>query len=100
MIPAFPWRELVRIVVITDKISQIRSYDQANVGLGITTKWLHYGLDDRGLIPGRGGDGTLSVHHRVQTGSVAHPDSYPMDTGGGHFPNGKADHSPPFSAEI
>jgi hypothetical protein len=39
-----------------------------------------------------------------QTGSEAHPASYPMGTGG-HFPGGKrpgreADHSPPTSAEV
>jgi hypothetical protein len=41
----------------------------------------------------------------VQTGSGAHPASYPMGTGG-PFPGGKArpgrdaDHSPPSSAEV
>jgi hypothetical protein len=41
----------------------------------------------------------------VQTGSGAHPASYPMGTGG-PFPGGKArpgrdaDHSHPFSAEV
>jgi hypothetical protein len=41
----------------------------------------------------------------VQTGSGAHPASYPMSTGG-PFPGGKvrsgrnADHSPPSSAEV
>jgi hypothetical protein len=41
----------------------------------------------------------------VQTGSGAHPASYPKDTGGS-FPGGKAwpgrvtDHSPPSSAEV
>jgi hypothetical protein len=41
----------------------------------------------------------------VQTGSGAHPASYPIDTGG-PFPGGKArpgrdaDHSPPSSAEV
>jgi hypothetical protein len=41
----------------------------------------------------------------VQTGSGAHPASYPMGTGGS-FPGGKgrpgrdADHSPPSSAEV
>jgi hypothetical protein len=41
----------------------------------------------------------------VQTGSGAHPASYPMGTGG-PFPGGKArpgrdaDHSPPASAEV
>jgi hypothetical protein len=41
----------------------------------------------------------------VQTGSEAHPASYPLGTGGS-FPGGKArpgrdaDHSPPSSAEV
>jgi hypothetical protein len=33
--------------------------------------------------------GNLSLHHRVQTGSGAHPASYPMGTGIS-FPGGKA----------
>jgi hypothetical protein len=37
------------------------------------------GLDDRGSIPYRD---FLSLHHRVQTGSGAHPASYPMGTWG------------------
>jgi hypothetical protein len=35
-----------------------------------------YGLDGRGSIPGRG----KSFLHSVQTGSEAHPASYPMGT--------------------
>jgi hypothetical protein len=49
-----------------------------------------YGLDDRM----RGvrfpvGAGNFSLHHRLQTGSGAHPASYPMGTGGS-FPGSKA----------
>jgi hypothetical protein len=33
--------------------------------------------------------GNFSLHHRVQTGSGAHPASYAMGTGGS-FPGGKA----------
>jgi hypothetical protein len=49
------------------------------------------------------GAGNSSLHHRVQTGSGAHPPSYPMGTMGS-FPGVKrpgreADHSPPSSAE-
>jgi len=33
--------------------------------------------------------GNFSLHHRVQTGSGAHPASYPMGTRGS-FPGGKA----------
>jgi hypothetical protein len=63
-----------------------------------------YGLDDRGSISDRGRIFSSSLC--VQTGSGAHPASYPMGTGG-PFPGGKArpnrgvkaDHSPPSSAE-
>jgi hypothetical protein len=47
-----------------------------------------YGLDSRGSIPGRGK--RFSLLHSVQTGSGAHPASYPMGTAG-DFPGGKAD---------
>jgi hypothetical protein len=36
----------------------------------------------------------------VQTGSEAHPASYPMGTGGKARPGRDADHSPPSSAEV
>jgi hypothetical protein len=50
------------------------------------------------------GAGNFSLPHRVQTGSAAHPTSYPMGTRGS-FPGGKAaggeaDHSPPSSVEV
>jgi hypothetical protein len=35
------------------------------------------------------GAGNFSLHHRVQTGSEAHPASYPVGTRG-YFPGGKA----------
>jgi hypothetical protein len=41
----------------------------------------------------------FSLNHRVRTGSGAHPALYPMSTGDA-FTEGKADHSPPFSAEV
>jgi hypothetical protein len=40
-----------------------------------------YGPDDRGCISDRGNDGIFSLPHHVQTGSGAHPASYPMGTG-------------------
>jgi hypothetical protein len=49
-----------------------------------------YGLDDRMievLFPVAGGN--FSLRHHVQTGSGAHPASYPMGTGSS-FPGGKA----------
>jgi hypothetical protein len=51
---------------------------------------LSYWLDDRGSrfrFPA--GAGNISLHHRVQNGSGAHPVSYPMGTRGS-FPGGKA----------
>jgi hypothetical protein len=33
--------------------------------------------------------GNISLHHRVQTGSGAHPTSFPIGTGGS-FPRGEA----------
>jgi hypothetical protein len=65
-----------------------------------------YGLDDRVIevrSPTRAED--FSSSPCVQTGSGAHPASYPMGTGG-PFPRGKArpgrdaDHSLPSSAEV
>jgi hypothetical protein len=55
-----------------------------------------------GSSPARGWN--FSLHHRVQTGSGAHPASYPMGTRGS-FPEEKrpgreADHSPLSSAEV
>jgi hypothetical protein len=45
------------------------------------------------------GAGNFSLHHRVQTGSGAHPASNPMGNMG-PFPVREADHSPPSSAEV
>jgi hypothetical protein len=51
----------------------------------------------------------FTLQHCVQTGSGAHPASYPMAIGGWLIPGGKAagawlgceaDHSPPSSAEV
>jgi hypothetical protein len=51
---------------------------------------LGYRLDDRGSrVRFPVGAGNFSLHHRVQTGSGAHPASYPMGTGGS-FTRGKA----------
>jgi hypothetical protein len=62
-----------------------------------------YGLDDWGSIPDR--DRGFFSNPCIQTGSGAHPASYPMGTGG-PFPGGKAqpgrdaDHSPPSSKTV
>jgi hypothetical protein len=51
---------------------------------------LGYGLDDRGSrVRFPAGAGNFSLHHRVQSGSGAHPASYPMGTGDS-FSGGKA----------
>jgi hypothetical protein len=51
---------------------------------------LGYRLDDRGSrVRFPAGAGNFSLHHRVQTGSGAHPAPYPMGTGG-FFAGGKA----------
>jgi hypothetical protein len=65
-------------------IASNRSRD-SSVGIA-----LGYGLDDRGSrvrFPERAGN--FSLHHRVQTGSGAHPASYPMGNRGS-FPGSKA----------
>jgi hypothetical protein len=50
--------------------------------------WLGYGLDHRGSrVRFPAGAGNFSFHHRVQTGSGAHPAFYPIGTGGS-FPGG------------
>jgi hypothetical protein len=49
---------------------------------------LGYGLDDREVrVPAGAGD--FSLHHRIQTGSGAHPTSYPKGIKGS-LPAGKA----------
>jgi hypothetical protein len=61
-----------------------------------------YGLDGRGLIPGR--EKRFFLLHSVQNGSGAQSASYPMDTGcsfpGGEPTGREADHSPPSSADV
>jgi hypothetical protein len=57
-----------------------------NSSVGIATD---YGLDDRVIgVRFLAGAGNFSLHHRVQTGSGAHPASYPMGTEFS-FPGGK-----------
>jgi hypothetical protein len=64
-----------------------------------------YGLDDRAIEVRSPTRTDFSSSPYVQTGSGAHPASYPMGIGG-PFPGGKArpgrdtDHSPPSSAEV
>jgi hypothetical protein len=64
-----------------------------------------YGLDDRAIEVRSPTGADFSSSPCVQTGSGAHPASYPMVTGG-LSPGGKArpgrdaDHSPPSNAEV
>jgi hypothetical protein len=61
--------------------------------------WLRAGRSgDQGSIPDRGRG--FSSSPCVQTGSGAHPASYPMGTGGKARLGRDADHSPPSSAEF
>jgi hypothetical protein len=55
-----------------------------------------YGLDDRGS--GIRGAVNFSLFHRVQTGSGAHPASYPMGTRVSFTRDDV--HSPPYSVEV
>jgi hypothetical protein len=62
-------------------------------------------MDDRGSrVRFPVGAGKSSFHHRVQTGSGAHPDSYPTVQGALSLevkrPGREADHPPPSSAEV
>jgi hypothetical protein len=66
-------------------------------GLPVNFQYYHQCLFS-GIVMGRAGlsgvrvpagAGNFSLHHRIQTGSGAHPASYPMGTRG-CFPGGKA----------
>jgi hypothetical protein len=64
-----------------------------------------YGLDDRGSrVRFPAGAGNFSLLRRVQTGSGAHPASYPICTGVLSLrvmrPGCEADHSHPTSGEV
>jgi hypothetical protein len=81
----------------------ILGYYPGNWWLSRYSDWLGAARSDvRGSIPG--GVRNVSLRHRVQTGSWAHPASYPMGTrvsfSGGKWPGREADHSPPSSAEV
>jgi hypothetical protein len=64
-----------------------------------------YGLDDRGsTVRFPAGTENFSLYHRIQNGSGAHPDSYPMANRALSLkikrPGREAYHSPPSSAEV
>jgi hypothetical protein len=85
-------------------VFSIKIYFRFTVGARIT-QWYSSGLRTgwSGVrVPT--GTGNFSLHHRVQTGSVSHPASYPMGTEalslGVKRPGREAGHSPPYSAEV
>jgi hypothetical protein len=49
-----------------------------NVGKKLV-QWLGWELNDQSSILGRAREGIFSLRHSIQTGSGAHPVSYPMD---------------------
>jgi hypothetical protein len=66
---------------------------------------LGYWLDDWGSrVRFPVGAGNFFFHHRVRSGSGAHPVSYTIATGGSFLgvkrPGREADHSPPSRAEV
>jgi hypothetical protein len=69
---------------LTSALANGKSRD-SSVGIA-----LGYGLDGRGSrVRFPVGAGNVSLHHRVQNGSGAHPASYPRGTRGS-FSGGKA----------
>jgi hypothetical protein len=63
-----------------------------------------YQTENKGVQFPAGANNFSLRHHRVQTGSGAHPTSYPMGNGGS-FPGvmrlgREADYSPPSNAEV
>jgi hypothetical protein len=78
------WKDLIFAYLNTWSLCRTKSRD-SSVGIA-----LDYGLNDRGSrfrFPA--GAGNLSLHHRVQNGSEAHPTSYSVSSGG-CLPGGKA----------
>jgi hypothetical protein len=68
-------------------VSQLVKFS-AFYGVAQLVYGLGFGQDDRGSIPGSGNDGNFSLRCHVQTGSGAHPASYPVGTWG-FLPGGK-----------
>jgi hypothetical protein len=72
------FREEMAMMINFNMKSLMSKSRDSSVGIA-----LGYGLDDRGSrVRFPAGAGNSSLHHRVQTGSGAHPASYPMGTGG------------------
>jgi hypothetical protein len=71
----------------TSAVTPLHTYEYHDYFCDIA---LGYGLDDRGSrVLFSTGAGNFSLHHRVQTGSEAHPASHPIGTRGS-FLGGKA----------
>jgi hypothetical protein len=96
---------LLFCVSVTTWLSiKISEFDLSRGSLGSIMS--DYGMDDRAIeVRSPAGAEDFCSIPCVQTGSEAHPASYPMGTGGS-FPGGKArpgrdaDHSTPSSAEV
>jgi hypothetical protein len=73
------------ICFVSKSVSHIRNF--IDVVVGIALGYTLYYRGSRVRFPA--GAGNLSLHHRVQNGSGAHPASYSMGTRG-FFPGGKA----------
>jgi hypothetical protein len=76
----------------------LRSWDSKWYSAGLRAGW--------SVVRVPAGTGNFSLHHRVHTGSGAHPASYPMGNRGSFPGEGvkrlehEADHSPPSSSKV
>jgi hypothetical protein len=97
----------VSLYYFTKPIS--RAFQTSNTAYSISEFWFGAGIAQwysAGLRDGWSGvrvpaeAGNFSLHNIVQTGSGAHPSSYPGSFLGVKRPGRDADHSPPSSAEV
>jgi hypothetical protein len=94
----YQWTRIIAKAEVVGYISFFLGYQETSLRHSSVSMVSDYRLDDRGLIPGRG-KGSFLLASCVQISSEAHPDSYPVGTGG-PFPGRNADHSLPFSVEV
>jgi len=116
----FPWCTLIHELLVVYNIPHmyefitilrrqqaavIQNHDKnvGNIGQGKVTSWKYQRLQLGSSqaydcsIPGRGSDWVFfSLPHCIQTGSGAHPASYP----GVRLPGCEVDHSPPSSSKV
>jgi hypothetical protein len=74
-------------------------YEYFMISWVVTAQWYSAGL----RAGWSAGDGNFSLHHRVQTGSGAHPASYSVPGALSlwvKWPGREVDHSPPSNAEV